>query len=216
MSVHLFTRPMRVRADRQRMSMGFTVFELLVVLAILGMVSIFVLAGFRAGSRRIDLVLAAERVALDIRRAQQFAVTTRQQQSGAAAVSPCGYGIYIDDTALPATGYMLFAEVSQRDEDDPLLDCAGAFTFDDEETESVEHIRLSPLVRIAGFSAASGDIDGPLAIVFEPPAPTTVFTGGTTVLADPWVQIVLSLVADPAQQSIVRVYRWGQVTVTTP
>jgi len=79
---------------------GFTIFEMLVVLAIITLTASLALANYRQGQKNYALLQAAQKLAADLRQAQGMAVTgtiTSSQPLG-------GYGIYIQDS----TSYYLF------------------------------------------------------------------------------------------------------------
>ncbi|MFH0852050.1 MAG: GspH/FimT family pseudopilin [bacterium] len=86
---------------------GFTIFEMLVVLAIIIVITSLALANYRQGQKNYSLLQAAQKLAVDLRQAQGMAVTgttTSGQPLG-------GYGIYIQDSA----NYLLFLNTTAAD-----------------------------------------------------------------------------------------------------
>ena len=83
---------------------GFTLFELLISMAIIGIVTAIVVLRYGAFYSSVLLKSQAYELALDIREAQVFAVSTRLQFSEYREE----YGIYLD-TSLPNT-YQLFLD----------------------------------------------------------------------------------------------------------
>ncbi len=79
---------------------GFSIIELLVVIFIVALLSGLVLVGFFSGQKRYAVSRAAQLLAADLRRAQNFAITGKIQ----GATVPAGYGLYISS----ASQYKLF------------------------------------------------------------------------------------------------------------
>ncbi len=138
--------------NKLKIQKGFTLTELLVVLAIIGVISTMVFANYRQGEKQFSLQRSSFAVGQNIRNAQNMAM-------GAVTVGgsvPTGYGIYFD-ISNPGQ-YVVFA-----DEGDGLY---GAEDID------IETFQLEAGVNITNLSPAS-----PLSIVFYPPDPSTVILG---------------------------------------
>lgn len=71
---------------------GFTILELLVVSAMIGILSVAVLAGYRTGERQLALQRAGQKLTQDIRRTQEMAMSLKELPSG--GIPPGGYGIF--------------------------------------------------------------------------------------------------------------------------
>ena len=128
---------------------GFTLVELLVSIAIIGILTAAVVASSPAAKQGFAIMRSSQGLAQDIRRAQIKA--TAMKEIGGS--SPKGYGIYLATNA--SSSYILFA-----DQD-------GNHTYNDKEDILIETINLETDVKISALSSGSS-----LNIVFEPPNPT--------------------------------------------
>src|SRR3989338_3253530 len=81
---------------------GFTVIELLVVLGIIVLISASILANYRGQQRESALTRSAQKLALDLRRAQTLAVSSTLHHSEI----PYGYGVHFDKNV---NSYFIFA-----------------------------------------------------------------------------------------------------------
>lgn len=93
---------------------SFTLIELLIVTTIIGILSVITFPYYRSTSQKLALQRSANRLAQDIRRAQEMAMSARELPGGGI---PDGYGIYIKaqtgygiiylyaDTSAPAARY---------------------------------------------------------------------------------------------------------------
>jgi len=89
----------------QNRNKGFTLVELLIVVAIIGVLSALVIAGFRAGNRESNLRFAAQNLVSVFKQAQIMA-SSGKIPAGESDPPPGGYGVYIDSL----TSYILFAD----------------------------------------------------------------------------------------------------------
>jgi prepilin-type N-terminal cleavage/methylation domain-containing protein len=106
MRFHL-NRMIRSSIDEERIR-GFTLVEITVTVAIIALLATMVLLSNREGERALALQRASHRVAQDIRRAQDMAISGRDcpECSGDEVF---GYGIFFD-IANP-TSYFIYADV---------------------------------------------------------------------------------------------------------
>jgi len=137
----------RLSASTQR---GFTLVELLVSIFIIVLMSGIILANYRQSGQQFALQRSANKLAQDIRRAQQMAMGAAEH-AGCPADYKYGYGIYL--TTSTNNQYILFA------------DCDNWKDYDSGEAVG-NPIPLEAGVKI---KTLSGD---PLTITFTPPDPT--------------------------------------------
>ena len=85
---------------------GFSLVEALVVISIIALLTTLVLANYRQGQQKSVLNSATQRLAADLRRAQNSALAVKTEKEGMPA---CGYGIYTPS----ANQYQLFYNTSR-------------------------------------------------------------------------------------------------------
>ncbi len=133
---------------------AFTVIELLVVTAIIVLLTSLLFANYRVGDRQLALQRAANKLAQDLRRSQELAVSAKEF----AGDIPGGYGVYFDLDDIKH--YILFAD----------LDSDQAYSGVDEKVEEITLEGTAKIIDLQPVSAASS-----LTVVFIPPDPVTVF-----------------------------------------
>ncbi|OGZ34103.1 MAG: hypothetical protein A3I88_03230 [Candidatus Portnoybacteria bacterium RIFCSPLOWO2_12_FULL_39_9] len=126
---------------------GFTLIELVVVIAIMALLSGFVLANYRQGQSRYDLETAAQIFIANLRRAQNLAMVGLEQNGA----SPFGYGIYTPDS----NSYLIFYNQTGDNDYQPA-------SIDLEVISLPSRVFISPIGR---------------SIFFTPPDPTTYING---------------------------------------
>ena len=83
---------------------SFTLVELIVVVAITGIIAVMVFANMRSGGRSVDVNSAAEKLAGIIKQAQMMALSGKQISGSRPDY---GYGVYLDTSTSPDS-YKLF------------------------------------------------------------------------------------------------------------
>lgn len=87
-------------------SKGISYVEIIVTVAIIGIVAVLVIAGYVGGEQRQRVIYAAQQIEQDIRKVQ--ALSLAGKKDNAASQRPCGYGIKFDNNA---TSYVLFRDM---------------------------------------------------------------------------------------------------------
>lgn len=96
---------------------GFTIFEAIIILAIITLIAATVLANIPAASRRVSLQHTSQEFALALRRVQNLALAVHQiRDSTGALVVPPAFGIYI--TTSDPQQYKIFADMRQGGSND--------------------------------------------------------------------------------------------------
>lgn len=98
---------------------GFTLVEMIVVLAIITMISAVVLSGNSQFDKSLTLTDTAYTVALSVRQAQSFGLSSRTYSGSTKAA----YGIHFG--ATPLTSYLLFGDISPAPPGSPSTYCPG-------------------------------------------------------------------------------------------
>lgn len=131
---------------------GFTLIELMVVVAIIGIVSVLVLANYRQDSARQSLVQAEQKLISDLRRAQNMAMSGTDINN-----QYYGVGIYIDIGAEGDNGkYIIYGEKQQDNR-----------TYNSGSDTIIETINLPPKIIIQSVSSGNNK----LGVFYEPPDP---------------------------------------------
>lgn len=89
---------------------GFTMVEMVIIIAILILVSGILLANFPALSSQIRLQRSSQGAALTVRRAQNMAFAVRQVATAPPRI-PFGFGLYFGPEA-PANSFLLYADLN--------------------------------------------------------------------------------------------------------
>ncbi len=141
---------------------GFTIIELLVVLAIIIIITGIVI--FNIGSERQNsaLLRSAQKLSLDLRRAQSFAFSSKTYRTIGV---PCGWGLHFN--GVNSTSYIIFADLAS------FTNCSDRdFIRASNGSEDFETANLESGISINSLSGNLSDV------VFTPPDPVVVFTPG--------------------------------------
>jgi prepilin-type N-terminal cleavage/methylation domain-containing protein len=174
---------------------AFTLLEITVVVAIIGLLAVIVLANYRGGEKQSALLRSTHRLAQDLRRVEEMAISAQETPPGCeqveAGVFPKGgYGIYFEInppqerclSALEGKGYciILFADCDQRGDYDDWggsLTCADATSeLGNSLKEKIEELTLEEGIKIKKLQVDSFPVDF-LPITFTPPDPEVTIGG---------------------------------------
>lgn len=89
------------------MKKGFTLIELLVVLSVVSLLTGIFFFNYRQGEREIFLSRAAVKLAQDLRRAEEMALSEIEYQGQ----RPAGYGIYFENSS---SSYILYGDMDNN------------------------------------------------------------------------------------------------------
>jgi len=167
---------------------GLTLTEILVTIAIIIILSGLIIANSGAGKSQLALSRSANKLAQDIRRAQEMAMSAEKcpTGTGCAGQIPPGYGIYLIQNS---ENYLLYADTNPGE----IYDGGDA---------GIETIPLEKGIHIKDLGPASTSIN------FKPPDPKINISGGGNE-----VFIVIALKADQTKTRTIRVNKAGLISV---
>ncbi len=167
---------------------GLTLTEILVTIAIIIILSGLIMANSGAGQSQLALSRSANKLAQDVRRAQEMAMSAEKcpTGTGCAGQIPPGYGIYL---IQGGENYLLYADTNPGE----IYDGGDA---------GIETIPLEKGIYIKGLGPASTSIN------FKPPDPKINITGSVNE-----VFIVIALKADQTKTRTIRVNKAGLISV---
>jgi len=170
---------------------GFTLVELLVVMAIIVVISTIALVNYRVGEKSFSLDESAVLLAQNLRRAQEMALSSKEFQG---SVPRGGYGVYLQ---TDNDFYIIFADCDNNQQYSLGNACNGF-------PETVEQVVLSKRGKIS--SLFSGSYLSAINIVFIPPNPTIVISGSGSEAV-----IKLCLKDDSSMTRTIRVNKAGLI-----
>lgn len=146
------------RAKIKRQTSGFTLIEMIVSISIIALISGIFLANYHPADKRNNLGMAAQKLASDIRLAQNHALS--QQEYGPADES-YGWGVYF--SSVQNTKYIIYIDSDNNKQYNT--------PFEDPNEKYRE------IVLPSGITVSLIDIDNHVSIHFVPPDPDTYFNG---------------------------------------
>lgn len=175
---------------------GFTLIELLVVIGIIILLSVIILPNYRTAAAQFALERSAHKLAQDIRRAAEMAMSAKELPSG-GGMPAGGYGVYFD-IGWHNKGYRLYADTKPP---------AGNEFFTSADT-IIETIELEKGVIIQGINTPPNKVG----INFKPPAPTVKIKYSAADEVGE-VIIVLALESDSTKTKTIKVNKAGLIDV---
>lgn len=168
------------RKSKQR---GFTLVELLVVIAVMSLLFVIAIANFSGAEGRNNLKMDAERLAGAFREAQNYAIAQKRVEvpagSGVLTVPVNGFGLEINfDYLGRANKYLIFADT----------DSTPGFSAADEIIRTDE---LSSGIVYDAITAAAGGNLRQVTVAFRPPRGEAIFYSGSNVLLEDYLVISL-------------------------
>jgi len=155
--------------------LGFTLLEITVVIFIIGLLAAIVLANYRGGEKQSALLRSTHRLAQDLRRAEEMAISSKSFYN---AFPKGGYGIYFTEGP---NSYILFADCNNNKIYDGGIyvcpDCTGGSCIENVQQEKIEELFLEEGIKIKNLQVDSFPVDF-LPITFAPPDPTVTIAGG--------------------------------------
>ncbi len=164
---------------------AFTLVELLVVISLISLFSVLMMVNYRAGDAQLKLQRSSYKLAQDIGRAEEMAISAKSFQG----TIPGGYGIYFN---LNSPGqYILFADLNGNKQYDA--------------NEMVETLNFENTVSLQALTPIAAD--NSLAVIFSPPDPTISFFPDAVSVS------VTIKTAGLTSQKIIQVNKVGLISV---
>ena len=158
-----------VFTERNDLSLaGFTMVEVVILMAMLILIMGIVLVNFPAFSQRLNLKHSSQRLALSMRRAQNMAFAVRQvNTANCGPIVPAYYGIYLN-TAVNSDSYAVFADLPFDPATCRRVQADGLYGRGDNDF-IVETVKLDPGVSLERIGSQSQGGEGVLNITFSVP-----------------------------------------------
>lgn len=144
---------MKIQKYKNTKISGFTLIEVLISIGIIALLTGIFYANYRGAGIRTDLKGAAQKLANDIRLAQNFSLGTKEFNESTPSG---GWGVYFDIVNYPDS-YLIFADKNEN------------FEYDEHNNEKYRTINLP--ANISLISLEIEDLVNPANIVFLPPDP---------------------------------------------
>jgi len=175
---------------------GFTLIEVLIVVAITVLLSGLVFANYKDSQKRYSLAQAIQKLASEIRRVQNMAISGKEIA-----------GVCEGDVGQPCYGYGVKVEEGEDDSYKIYADWNDDHVFKGSDDKVAETIYLPSVIRIQSVSP-----DDELNIFFKPPDPITYINGDSGASALPG-EIVLEVIGNSSLTKKVIVTSSGLIEV---
>lgn len=147
------------------MSKGFTLIELLVVLAIIIIITGVVSFNINSESQNSALFRSAQNLYLNLRQAQNFALSSKTFGSGSV---PCGWGVHFN--GVNSTSYIIFTDLALNQ------NCSDRdFLRATDGSEDFETVNFESGIKVSILSNSLSDV------VFTPPDAIVTLTPTQTL-----------------------------------
>ncbi len=189
------------QCDNKTMKQGFSYLEIVVVISIIILLTAIILPNYRAAASQFALERSAYKLAQDIRRTAEMAMSAREcfpppvSCPTGGGVPPGGYGFYIDKSTDDR--YIIYADSGFPPKDERYT--SG---------EEFEIILLEKEVYVKDFNPPSGNFS----INFKPPAPTVKLKDGNGQEENK-TTIILALRNDSTKTKTITVNKAGLIDV---
>jgi prepilin-type N-terminal cleavage/methylation domain-containing protein len=182
------------------MKKGFTLVELLTVLAIIFTLTSISFPFYRIAQKQYVLENAAQKLAQDIRKVQEMGMSAREitnpNNPSEKFIPKGGYGIYLKLNPQEIT---IFADCN---DDHQYTSGNVCGTPPNKFSEKIEDLNLESKVKLSSLSPS-----WPLNITFKPPDPIVFIQGDSSAA------ITISLENDPSKTKTIRINKAGLIYV---
>ena len=185
---------------------GFSLMEVLVIVGLIGIISTFILVSYSRIGRFQALNRATEEVAIQFRKAQNYALTTKTAPGG--SIIPCGWGVFLEKVSSSAVIYY------QNDVNSD--GCSNEiFSYDDIEDGEGGIYDFPSGITISSITVGADSYDN-FSVIFIPPDPKVIFfglkSGSLDIVSGTNVQIKLNS-PSVGEGKVIQINRSGQVSI---
>ncbi len=171
---------------------GFTLIEVLVASIIMVLLASMMLFNVRGGEKQLTLQRSAHKIAQDIRRVQEMAMSAKEFNG---SVPLGGFGLYFDKIQLGPTNYLIFADLNGN-------------KFPDLPGEEVESIDLERNIKFSNFFMGPTESDS-VFFVFIPPNPQICINNCNSDSA----RIIISITDNPSKTKTIKLNKVGLIEI---
>lgn len=187
---------------------GFSLVEMVVVLAIFSIITGVVIANIPKLRNKTSIDLVAQSMALHIRGAQVYGIGTRQINRSGVGETPKSFGIHFDHSKPKQ--FLLFADTTANKEYDGNFDCAGQNNDECVEIYNLKNISLESIL-----DDEKSLINEPIDIVYTRPSSEANFCKSGNC-GNSYSHIAIELVNIDGDSRLIEVWRNGQIAVKKP
>ena len=180
--------------NQKNKNKSFTLIELLVVISVIGILSAIMFPGYQLARRQLALQRSANKLAQDIRKAQEMAMSAQECLECGGGVPAGGYGVYLNKTEPDR--YYIYANTSSPYE-----------KYDSGDIK-IETIYLEKEVSIKDFGPSSENFS----INFKPPDPIVTIKDAAGQDKNS-LTIILALRTNLTKTKTIKVNKVGLVSV---
>ncbi|MFA5742971.1 MAG: prepilin-type N-terminal cleavage/methylation domain-containing protein [Candidatus Paceibacterota bacterium] len=174
---------------------GFTLFELLVVIAMIAILSSMVFSNPDKWQNGLALERSAQKLGQDI--SQSRALSMRGESGGCSGSNADGYGVYLDKTA--SSTYFIYRNCDN--------DANKSYNSNFDEKFKT-NIPLGSSIVICGLKEGNTEVSN-LSIFFEPPDPTIFINGNSGVTSS----VTVCIKNDASKQKTVEINKIGNINL---
>ena len=181
--------------DNSKKESGFTLFELLVVIVMIAILSGIIFANPNSWQKNLALERSAQKIGQDI--SQSRALSMKGESGACLSGSPNGYGLYIDKTNPKYFIYMNCDSDSSKSYNSSF----------DKKFEGAD-IPLENNIVICGLKAGGLEQSG-LSIFFEPPDPIVFVNNISSATSS----VIICIEGDASKQKTIEINKVGNINL---